>query len=111
MKRFLSAIILVCISCTLLFCLTSCSNDIVGTWKGEWTYEGNDIEVSLSLDEDGNYVKMTYRNNSSIPDIEKGTYTFENSELILHTENSSRKTQYSYVDGKLENNGHYFIKE
>lgn len=110
MKKVLSALLVVCIACTILVSLTSCGDDIVGTWYNERYYNGSDIKITLNLEDDGTYVKYTVHDNKQ-PEFERGTYEFDGNELVCYLNESTRKTRYNYVNGKLENNGYYFTKE
>ena len=114
MKKTVSAILLMV---TLLLCLASCGlskKDVVGTWRGEWVYNGNEIVSLLELKEDGTYVDKTYRISGlsyKLSSTESGTYSIKGKEIICKSNDfDGHSTSYNYIDGQLENGNHYYTR-
>jgi len=84
----------------------------VGTWRGEWVYNGNEIVSLLELKEDGTYVDKTYRISGlsyALSSSESGTYSIKGKEIICKSNDfDGHSTTYNYIDGQLENANHYF---
>lgn len=105
MKKIISIVLLVC---TLVLCLASCSSKekFIGTWRGEWEYNGNLYVSIIDIYEDETYKEVTYKNYAYYS-TETGKYEIEGNEIRLY-ETEKRWTAYKYIDGQLENGGHYF---
>lgn len=112
MKKLIGILLLVC---TLTLCLASCGvsdDEVVGTWRGEWEYNGNDFVGVIYINEDGTYSKATYKFinyglDYTLSSSEAGKYEIDGKEIRLY-ETESKWSTYTYVDGKLENGGHYY---
>lgn len=113
MKKIVSIVALVVL---FSLCLSLCAcgiekKDVVGTWGGSYTYEGNSFSVGLALTDGGDYAKVTYK-NGSLKSEESGTYEIDGRKVKLHPDgNKNSTTEYKYKDGTLENNGHKLTKK
>ena len=106
MKKIISIVLLIC---TLTICLASCSTSkdkFVGTWRGEWEYNGDLFVSVIDIYEDETYKEVMYK-NYSYHSTETGKYEIEGNEIHLY-ETDKRWTTYKYTNGQLENGGHYF---
>lgn len=112
MKKFASVIALV-VLLSLFLSLCACSiekKDVVGSWGGTYTYEGNSFSVGIALGNDGNYAKVVYKNGSS-NSSETGTYEIDGRSVILHPNgDKGHSIEYKFSGGSLENNGHKLSK-
>lgn len=97
-------------------CLSLCAcgiekKEVVGTWTGSYTYEGNSFTVVIVLTDGDTYAKAT-RKNGGTPKMESGTYELDGRTLVLHPNgDKSSATEYKYKSGTLENNGHKLTKD
>ena len=92
MKSFVAVALLLALCLSLVACSVS-KEDVVGTWTGSWTYNGNSYVEAIVLSENGTY-EISGRRVELHPNGEKG-----------HT------TPYEYKGGKLVNNDHEFTKK
>lgn len=87
--------------------------DVVGTWAGTYTYNGNTFSVAFTLNDNGTYTKMTLK-NGKINSFEKGDWEAKGFSVILYDSSAityhGESTKYSYIFGQLENNNHYFSR-
>lgn len=108
--RFVVAIALVLSMCV---CLCACGlekSDVVGTWVGSYTYNGNQFQASFVLGADGKYTKITFK-NGALSSTDSGTYEVKGKKVRLHSSNGvGGTTEYKYKGGALVNNGHKFYK-
>ena len=112
MKKIISALLLICI---LTLSLASCGvskDKLIGMWRGEWEYNGNDIISVFELKEDGTYTEITFKRSAhatdySISSTENGTYEIKGKKVRLSDAPGSA-TEFTYKNGKLENGGHYY---
>ena len=113
MKKF-KAIAALALVVVMMMSMTACvatKSNVVGTWVGEYTYNGNSFACAFALDSDGTYAKVTYK-NGSLNSAEVGTYEVNLFSVDLHPDgNSGVTTSYKYRFGKLVNNGHEFTKD
>ncbi len=107
--KMVVAFILLSILCMSAVSCASKSK-FVGTWEGSWTYNGNKIDRMFTLQEDGTYSEITYRNNIK-SSSETGTYEISGNSVILSPEGESSTTEYTYKNGYLINNDHKMAKQ
>lgn len=111
MKKALALILLVALCFTLVACSRAKDEGLPGTWTGNWEYNGNLIKKTFTLNEDGTYSSVLYR-NGELNTRETGTYEADASEVRLYPNGgTSSWTAYDYMDGTLVNNGHVFTKK
>lgn len=109
-KSFVTVAVLLAICLSLVACSLS-RKDVVGTWTASWTYNGNSIQKTIVIREDGTYTSTIYRNSKHY-ETETGTYSIDGKELNLHPNgDKGQSTPYDYKNGKLDNNGHKFTKK
>lgn len=110
MKKIISILLLIC---TLTLCLASCGvskKDLVGTWRGEWEYNGNTFVSVIEIYDNETYTDKTYKNYNLVsPTIESGKYEIKGNTIILY-KTDTKYTVYNYKDGQLENGGHYYAR-
>ncbi len=107
--------IVVAIILALTFCLSmvACAvskEDVIGTWRGEWVYQGKNVVSIFTLNSDGTFNKITTR-NGAISSIETGTYEIEGNEVSLYTTGEVGRTVYKYKGGCLYNADHKHVKQ
>ena len=107
-----SAIAVVCVAvCVGLWIGGSKPLEPVGTWRGVYTYDGNEFDTTYILNEDGTYFKETYK-NGSFSSSETGTYEATDTSVLLRKDgNKNTGMEFTYEGGKLVNNGHGFAKQ
>ena len=108
-KKALSLVLLLVLCLTLTSCKVS-KEDLVGTWTGLWTYEGNSYVRTFVLEDDDTYSAILYK-NGDLYEIESGVYEIDGKTVSLYETGEQGHTNYDYKGGKLVNNGHKFIKE
>ena len=108
--KSLVAVVMVCAICLSLCACGISEKSAVGTWSGEYDYNGNHFARTFVLDEDGNYTEVTTK-NGELYDTETGTYEVKIGKVLLHEDgNTDTSTPYTYRFGKLVNNDHVFTK-
>lgn len=111
MTKRLISIILVCILCLSLCACGISEDEAVGTWSGAYEYNGNDFATAFTLEENGDYIKITFK-NGSLSSSETGTWEVKGGKVILHEGgNKGVSTEYKYKGEALVNNKHEFTKE
>ena len=122
MKKKLIAIILsVCMVIAFTACGKSVSEeDVIGSWVGLWTYNGNNIGAVVEIKSDHTYSFIDcVGDTSNITTIQGGTWELNGSKLITTCEtvalgNAAVGSKMTYnVDpdsNTLENGGHTFNK-
>ena len=114
-----SKIIALCLAVSMMMTFfVACSptmEDVVGTYTGEYVFNGDTYSVVITLSEDGRYVKEKTRNKGDST-IEKGAFEIEEDKVLLHqdkmnTASGDTYTTYNYQKNILENNGHEFVKQ
>lgn len=111
MKKMRMAVA-VLLALTLCLALTACGvskDDVVGTWTGTWTYNGNSFAKAFVLSENGTYASTTLK-NGAYHETQTGTYAISGNKVELHPENEAGTTVYKYKNGTLINNDHVFVK-
>lgn len=110
MKKAVS-LILALVMCLSLIACSASKEDLVGTWSGSWTYNGNQFERTFVLKNDGTYTSVMYKNGQYY-ETESGTYEISGRTVDLHPNgDEGQSTPYKYKGGKLVNNDHEFVKE
>lgn len=109
MKKTLSVILLVVLCLSLASCAVT-KKDLVGTWTGSWTYEGNAIERTIVLEDDGTYRSTIYQ-NGSFAKAESGVYEIDGNSISLHETGEMGYSVFDYKGGKLVNGDHKFVKD
>ncbi|MBQ1223003.1 MAG: hypothetical protein IIX84_01825 [Oscillospiraceae bacterium] len=108
--KSLVAVVMLCAICLSLCGCGIVEKSFVGTWSGEYEYNGNHFSRAFVLDDDGNYTEVTLK-NGSLHDTETGTYEVKGTKLLLHENGDTDvSTPYKIRLGKLVNNGHEFTK-
>ena len=83
---------------------------VVGTWAGEFIYDGDRYSYGLILGDDKVYAKTIYKNEVRQKN-EVGIYEISGKEVHLHPGSDIKTTKYKYTfDGHLEINGHELNK-
>ena len=106
MKRAISFILVLSLCFSLAACATK--KAVIGTWEGNWSYDGADIHIILSISEDNTYSKASYR-NGLFRGGETGTWELDGNELELY--HDSVTTPYDFNGSTLVNNGHKLKKQ
>ena len=111
--KSMTKIISVClVILTLMMVFVSCglsAADVAGSYYCKYTYNGNEFEVTITLDEDMNYTKNTIKNG--IHSTAVGKYEIGDNEIsLISSVDSSAKIIYTYSDGVLTNNDRDFVK-
>lgn len=102
--------IMLIITILLCGCGSLASGDLIGTWSGAYDWKGDQYNVSIQFERNGNYEEIMYKNNS-LHSSEDGTYTIEGKTVVCHKGSDGGMVKYKYKNGKLENNDHYLSKE
>ena len=118
MKKARTVISLCLVLSMMLTFLVACSpsvEDVVGTYTGEYVFNGDTYKVVITLSDDGRYVKEKTRNNGNST-TEKGAFEINEDKVLLHKEklntaSEDTYTVYNYRNNVLENNGHEFVKQ
>ena len=96
--------------CWLCACDAS-MDDITGAWSGSCTYKGDSFTQKLSLNLDGTYQKLVYK-NGSYNGTEKGTYELNGKTVTLNPyDKTEGHTDYEYKNGALLNGYYKLHKE
>lgn len=82
---------------------------LTGIWVGTWFYEGDQIKVGISFDNNGTYTELVYHNDEATG-LEYGDYEIKGRKVECHDSLSKATTTYKYRNGKLTNNGHQLTK-
>ncbi len=96
--------------CSLCFMLCACGvkhEEVIGTWGGSYTYNGNEFTQIFVLDENFEYGKLTYK-NGYLSGTEMGSYEIKGNKIELEANGKAGTTVYEYKNGKLYNNDHEF---
>ncbi len=87
-------------------------DELVGSWTGTYTYNGNRFDVAIVFKSSGSYSKATMK-NGTLSSTETGDWEIKGGKVILYSDAATYhgvSTTYNYKGGKLENNNHYFSK-
>lgn len=116
MKKSVKIISLVIVMSIVALFFVSCAaseKDIVGTWEGQWTYNGASYGKIIVIKSDGTYTSVMYK-NGSFHEYEMGDWEIEGRNIILYDDDSityhGTSTTYKYKNGNLVNNNHTFKK-
>ena len=113
MKKTLCILAAILMVISLVSCNSVSKEDLVGTWSGAWTYNGNVIAEGITFYSDGNY-DMVMLKNDSVYKVQNGDYEIKGDKVLVYNGDSivhhGEWMEYTYKDGKLENNGHYLEK-
>lgn len=101
----------------MLSVLVSCTNSdsysdnkLEGTYSGTYMYDGSEIYVVITLDENGQYTKDSTINGQASPSA-SGDYELKDGKVYLYsTADHLSWIAYDYVDGHLENDHGKFTK-
>ncbi len=74
--------------------------DVVGTWKGSWNYNGYRYSKTLVLKSDGSY-SFDLNRDGRLYDDETGLYEVDGNKVTLYPHYGNGKTVYTYDDDKL----------
>ena len=110
--KIISLVIVMSIIATMLLSCGASGEDIVGTWKGTWTYNGATYENTICIYNDGTYSSTTYK-NGLWNDYESGGWEIDGKEVRLYEGSITYKGSYKvykYKNGNLVNNNHTFKK-
>lgn len=109
-RALVAALLVVSISFIMVGCVSK--SKLVGTWVGEYTYEGNKFNVAIVLNSDGTFGKATVK-NGMVSSSSAGTWEIKGGKLVLHNDEDKTMTEYKIsLDGKkITNNGHDFKKK
>ena len=82
---------------------------LVGLWRSNYVYEGNDFVAFIEYYEDGTYLEILFK-NGAFRSTEAGNYTFEKHLVENELFDGSAYTRYVLENGQLENGGRFFDK-
>lgn len=99
--------------CSILIILCSCgtSEDVVGTWKASWTYNGHSFEKTMVIEKNGKasceIIKDGVQNSAR-----KGTWHIEEwrSEVYLEVDFGDDTYSFDIEDGHLINGEHVYTR-
>ena len=98
----------------MLSVLVSCTysdNKLEGTYSGKYMYDGSEIYVVITLDENGQYTKDTTIDGQTSPST-SGDYELKDGKVRLYSSTDHKSwIAYNYVDGHLENDYGKFTKK
>ena len=104
------------ISLVVIICLSfaACGSKLtkqkaVGVWHGTYEYNGNDFEVTFSLEANGDFERITLK-NGDLYKTTTGYYEIKGNKLEMHTDGEDGVTPYKYNGKALVNNNHNFYK-
>ena len=107
MKKLGILILIVSILIMAISCVSK--DEIIGTWNSEYTYNGNSFNYTFTLENDGTWTGIVYK-NGYLSSTKYGTYTIEGNKVSLRENGEVSKTIYTYSSGTLENSGRIFKK-
>ena len=117
MKKTIRAVSVCLVVVMIISTLVACSpsvEEVVGTYSGSYTYNGNRFNVVIMLYDDGTYVKAIGK-NGSVSSVESGDYEIRGNEIRLYDSDTVVEhgswTDYKYSKDTLENNGNKLTKE
>ena len=97
---------------SLMMVFVSCglsAADVAGSYYCEYTYNGNNFEVTITLDTDMYYTKKTVENG--IHSTAVGKYEIgDNTISLISSVDSGARIIYTYSNGVLTNNGRDYVK-
>ncbi len=97
----------------VLSVLVSCNysdNKLEGTYSGKYMYDGSEIYVEITLDENGHYTKESTIDGQASPSA-SGDYELKDGKVFLYSSSDHQSgIVYDYVDGHLENDYGKFTK-
>ena len=87
--------------------------DIIGTWTGEYEYNGNTFNVAIVFESSGKYARVTYK-NGAISSTESGEYEIHGSEVIMYDSSAlvyhGVSSSLKYKSGKLASSTYTLTK-
>lgn len=84
-------------------------DNVVGTWTSSWIYNGEKVVKIVSIDSDGTFKEIVYRDGRY--SAEHGTWTISRGTLETKATGSFSATPYKYSDSKLKNGDHIYVKK
>ena len=105
-KRYIAIALVLVICLSLCACISK--NKAVGTWSDTYIYNGNEFFVTLILDADGNYTKVSYK-NGSLHETLTGKWDIDGGEVCCYKTTGS--VCYKYKGGKLVNGSQALEKQ
>ena len=108
MKKF-GALILVVVILAVFLASCASSDELIGTWGCNYTYNGNAFYSSFTLEEDGTWTGIVFK-NGSLSSTKEGHYKVEGNKVLLYENGEVSYSIYTYSVGKLENGGRTFEK-
>lgn len=102
-KKLSLLLALVIVFCALASCAVS-KDDLIGTWKGEWTYNGDKYSGTITLKYTGYYTQTVYK-NGIIHSYETGDYEIDGKTVRLYNDDAlvhhGEAHVFKYSNGKL----------
>ena len=109
-KRIRTIVALLITLMAVSFLISGCSKpNVVGTWISSWSYEGNQYDVTLSINSDGKYSESTVK-NGLFHKGESGSWKLEGKEVVCDPDYEIGEVHYKYSGGKLINGDHKFTR-
>ena len=107
MKKTTKLLSLIMAISIVLIALTACSvskDDLIGTWKGEWTYNGAKYSGTIVFKYTGYFTLITYK-NGVINSYVTGDYEIDGKTIRLYDDSSlvhhGEAQVFEYKSGKL----------
>ncbi len=108
MRQSLRIVSLCLLATMLLGILCGCNvseDNVIGTWTGSYTFNGNSYTVCTIIDASGAYSKVTVKNGLSYTS-ETGDWEIKGSKIYLYDDSSAvhhgEATVYTYSNGQLD---------
>ena len=92
------------------FLISGCGKpNVVGTWISSWSYEGNQYDVTLSIDSDGEFSESMVKNGVFYKG-DSGSWKLEGKEVVCNSDYEIGEIHYKYSGGKLINGDHKYTR-
>ena len=99
----ISLCLIIVIMLSVLASCTYSDNKLEGTYSGTYMYDGSEISVVITLDENGQYTKSSTIDGQASPST-SGDYELIDGKVRLYSSADHLSwIAYDYIDGHLEN--------
>ena len=100
--RIVSCVLLCLIISMIIVGCGATYENVVGTWRGSYVYEGNELDRTLIVNSNGNFEYTTYK-NGSFSESKSGRWSIESGALILYPSGANYQTEFTLSGNTLKN--------